>query len=568
MSVFDDARRKISARIDPLGLIPAAATVTARAAVNPLGLVKANVDLAGDLARIPVSYLRSVAGADDPNWPMEVDTKDRRFSDRTWEENPNYKALRQYYLAACGYVDAVRAAGAGDERADGKIGFITRLVMDTMAPTNFLLTNPDALIEAYRTGGGSLVRGFRHFVDDLLNRGGRPEKIDRSKYVLGENMACTPGKVIFRNDLIEVMQYEPQTEQVHAVPLLVTPPWINKYYILDLTPGRSLIEMAVKSGRTVFGISYRQPDSSMRDLGMDDYYNQGTVAALDVVQKVTGAPKVDILALCLGGAMSAMATAKDAAEGNDRIGTLTLMNTMLDYTDPGEIKYFTGPEDVEVIIERMQAKGFLSKEEMADTFDMVRARDLIFNYWVSRWMKGEDPTAFDILVWNADSTNMPARMHAEYMRSLYVQNALVTGEFVLDGTRLDMSKVTNDTYVVGAVGDHIVPWSTSYRAVAMLGGDVRYVQSNGGHLAGALNPPSKRTWYRAIGKPEEANRDQYPATAAQFEEQAPKITGDSWWSDWNTWMSSRAGEMIDPPAMGGYDFEPLGDAPGQYVRSE
>ncbi|MFC3850579.1 PHA/PHB synthase family protein [Corynebacterium hansenii] len=565
---IDDIRRKINARIDPLGLVPAAASVAARAAVNPLGVAKANLDLAGDLAKIPVAYLRAAAGADDPKWPVDADPRDRRFSERTWEENPNYAALRQYYLAACGYVDGLREAGAGDAQADGKIGFMSRLVMDAMAPTNFLATNPEALIEAYRTGGRSVLKGQRFFIDDLLNNDGRPEKIDRTKFTLGEDMACTPGKVIFRNDLIEVMQYEPQTEQVHAVPLLVTPPWINKYYILDLTPGRSLIEMAVKSGRTVFGISYRQPDSSMADLGMDDYYREGTVAALDVVQEVTGAPKVDILALCLGGAMSAMATAKDAVDGKDRIGTLTLMNTMLDYTDPGEIKYFTGPEDVEVIVERMKAKGYLGKNEMADTFDLVRARDLIFNYWVSRWMKGEDPTAFDILVWNADSTNMPLRMHAEYMRSLYVDNALAEGDFVLDGTRLDMGAVKNDTYVVGAVGDHIVPWSTSYAAVKMLGGDVRYVQSNGGHLAGALNPPSKRTWYRAIGEPEKVNRGEYPSSPAEFEEKAPQIKGDSWWSDWNRWMSARAGEMVSPPEMGGGKYAPICDAPGEYVRSK
>ena len=323
--------------------------------------------------------------------------------------------------------------------------------------------------------------------------------------------------------------------------------------------------MAVKHGRTVFAISYRNPTREMAGIGMDDYYRLGTDAALDVVQDVTGAEKVDILSICLGGAMSAMAAARDAENGIDRIGSVTLLNSMLDYSEPGELSLMTDGATLDMIERRMSKKGFLSADEMSSTFDMIRAKDLIFNYWVSRWMKGEDPAAFDILVWNDDSTRMPATMHSEYLRGLYQDNALSNGDFVLDGTTLDLGKITSDCYVVGAVGDHIVPWSTSYKAVPLLGGDVRYVQSNGGHLAGAVNPPSKKTWFKAIGKPGDDNRKDYPDTAAEFEQVAEKVTGDSWWTDWDVWMSARAGEKVDPPQMGSESNPVLCAAPGEYV---
>jgi len=564
--VLRKVRRSVLSRIDPLGWGPATASVALRAAMNPLGVVRANASLAANLARIPLSAATMYTGGQvEP--PLPVDARDKRFADPAWSQNPGYMALRQYYLAVAKYVDDMLEAGHGDPLTDGKVKQMSDLMLGALAPTSFVATNPDALVEAYRTGGRSLAKGARFAASDMVTRGGRPVKVDTKAYTLGEDMACTPGQVVFRNDLIEVMQYEPQTKTVYETPLLVTPPWINKYYILDLRPGRSLVEMAIKTGRTVFAISYRNPDGSMRDLGMDDYYLQGTSAALDVVQEITGAEKVDILALCLGGAMTAMAAAKDAQDGVDRLGSLTLLNAMLDYSEPGELSLMTDGAAIEMIEERMSRKGYLSQKDMSDPFDMIRANDLIFNYWVSRWMKGEEPTAFDILVWNDDSTKMPARMHSEYLRGMYRDNLLCKGEFVLDGTTLDLSQVTSDCYVVGAIGDHIVPWSTSYKAVALLGGDVRYVQSNGGHLAGAVNPPSSRTWFKAIGKPQDDNREAYPATAAEFEEVAEKHTGDSWWTDWNTWMSSRAGKKVAPPAMGSEAHPPLYPAPGKYVKN-
>lgn len=562
--MLKNVRDELRSRVDPLGWGGATASVARRALMNPVGVLRAGTGFAAAAAQIPAATL-SMYGPRPLSLPVEVDSRDRRFANRAWSENPGYVGLRQYYLAMSKLVNDLLDAGEGDPIGDGKARQAATLMLDAMAPTSFLGLNPDALERAYQTGGRSLFKGARFAAADMVKRGGRPVKVDRSAFALGENMAATPGKVVFRNDLIEVIQYAPQTEEVYSTPVLVTPPWINKYYILDLAPGRSLVEMAIKQGRTVFAISYRNPDDSMSGYGMDDYYRMGTPVALDVVQEITGAPKIDILSICLGGAMSAMVAAREAGEGRDRIGSITLLNVMLDYSEPGELSLMTDGATLDMIERRMNRKGYLSADEMSAAFDMIRAKDLIFNYWVSRWMKGEEPVAFDILAWNDDSTRMPATMHSEYLRGLYQDNKLCKGEFVLDGEELDLSAVTNDCYVVGAVGDHIVPWSTSYRAVPLLGGDVRYVQSNGGHLAGAVNPPSAKTWFRAIGAPQDDNRALYPDTAAEFSEVSTKTTGDSWWTDWGVWMSSRAGEMVSPPSMGSATHPVLCDAPGEYV---
>ena len=305
-------------------------------------------------------------------------------------------------------------------------------------------------------------------------------------------MAATPGKVVFSNDLMELIQYAPQTPEVHAIPMLASPPWINKYYIMDLAPGRSFIEWAIRNGHTMFAISYRNPDESMRGVTLDDYLIAGPKTALDVISDITGADKIDITGLCLGGALTAMLAAYLAGTGDQRIGSVTLLNTMLDYSEPGVLGVFTDEPTVARLERQMAKQGFLEGSQMAGTFDMLRANDLIFGYVVSNWLMGKPPPAFDILAWNADSTRMPATMHSFYLRSLYIRNELARGELELAGQRLSLGDVKSDSYVVGAVNDHIVPWTTSYQATRLLGGGVRYVLSNGGHVAGIVNPPGPK----------------------------------------------------------------------------
>jgi polyhydroxyalkanoate synthase len=382
--------------------------------------------------------------------------------------------------------------------------------------------------------------------------------VDRGAFTVGQNLAVTPGKVVFANHLMELIQYRPQTETVHAIPLLASPPWINKYYIMDLAPGRSFLEWAITHERTVFAISYRNPDPSMSGVTLDDYLVHGPQAALDVITDITGAPKIDIVGLCLGGALTGMLAAYVAGTGDHRLGSITLLNTLLDYSEPGVLGAFTDEATVSRLERQMQDKGVLEGRQMATTFDVLRPGDLVFNYVVSNWLLGQDPPAFDILAWNSDNTRMPAAMHAFYLRSLYLRNELARGVLEVKGQRLSLAGVTNDAYVVGAINDHIVPWPASYKTTALLGGDVRYVLSSGGHIAGIVNPPGPKAWY-------EVGKAPNPVTAERWREAAEHHAG-SWWEDWAKWAGRRAGRRTDPPPMGNSRYPVIGDAPGTYVH--
>jgi polyhydroxyalkanoate synthase len=448
-----------------------------------------------------------------------------------------------------------------DAEVARKAELALNVALDAVAPTNFLATNPAALKRAFDTAGGSLAKGAAHFVDDLLHNEGRPRQVDTSGFTVGGNLAATPGKVVFRNRLMELIQYAPQTEQVHARPLLCSPPWINKYYVMDLAPQRSFIEWAVQHGRTVFAISYLNPSQDMGDTTMDDYLLDGPQTALDVIQEITGADTVDIVGLCLGGALTAI-TAAYLTQGNDgRVGTLTLLNTMLDYAEPGALGNFTDARTVERLIKKIERSGTLEGTSMAGTFDVLRANDLIFNYVVSNWLMGQDPPAFDILAWNSDSTRMPAAMHAFYLRNFYVHNKLAAGTMEIAGRTIDLSVIKAPTYVVSAINDHIVPWQSAYKTTRLVSGPVRFVLSSGGHIAGIVNPPSPKAWYLV-----DDGDAVPPASAADWQARAQKH-GGTWWEDWTRWSTESAGEMVDPPRMGSDAHPVLGDAPGEYVHT-
>ncbi len=542
--------------LDMAGLGEALAGAARRAASRPADIVAAMATFGltvAEAGRAAAAVWLGVPG--EP--PMPV-VPDRRFADPAWADNPFFFALLQCYLAAGGLGTDIRAAGrSGDPVTDAKAELAAGFVLDALAPTNFLLTNPAALKRAFDTGGMSLVRGARNFVADLLTNGGMPKQVDTSPFELGVNLAATPGKVVFANDLMELIQYTPQTSQVRAVPMLASPPWINKYYVMDLAPGRSFLEWAVTHERTVFAISYRNPDASMRGVTLDDYLLHGPRQALDVIADITGAPKIDIVGLCLGGALTGMLAAYLAGTGDDRLGSLTLLNTMLDYADPGVLGAFTDERTVARLDRQMAREGYLPARQMATTFDVLRANDLIFSYVVSGWLMGQDPPAFDILAWNADSTRMPAGMHSFYLRHLYGGNELAQGVMELAGQRLSLADVKSDAYVVGAVNDHIVPWHASYQATRLLGGDVRYVLSSGGHIAGIVNPPGPKAFYESGAS--------YPPDAAAWQAAAIRTNG-SWWQDWTDWAAPRAGQLVPPPPIGSEQFPAVRDAPGDYVR--
>jgi polyhydroxyalkanoate synthase subunit PhaC len=541
--------------LDPALLGRALARAAAGAARRPAAVAEAGISCAVALTRATFSTASRALGQSAPG-PLPTDSADRRFADPAWEENPAFFWLRQSYLIFRRFGEDLVAAGELDDTTRAKAAFAASLVADALAPTNLLLGNPAALKRAFDTGGQSVLLGARNFLDDLRHNGGRPRQVDASSFRLGENIAATPSKVVFRNELIELLQYLPQTEEVHAVPLLASPPWINKYYIMDLAPGRSLIEWAVQRGRTVFAISYRNPDAAMSGITMDDYSTDGMRAALDAVREITDSETVDVLGVCLGGALATMTAAQLAASGEDQIGTLTLINTLLDYTEPGLLGCFVDEDTIVKLEHRMARTGYFDGADMAGAFNALRANDLIFSYVASNWLMGAQPPAFDLLAWNADATRLPAAMHSWYLRSCYIENQLANGTMVLGGQRLDLGALRPDTYVVAAERDHIVPWRSSYQTTGLLGGDVRYVLVSGGHIAGIVSPPEPKVWVMTS--------DENPPTAEEWREAATR-KDESWWEDWARWMADRAGPLIKPPRIGSRRNRVLADGPGAYV---
>ncbi|HYH50929.1 MAG TPA: alpha/beta fold hydrolase [Acidimicrobiia bacterium] len=543
------------AALDPVSFSKALGRFSAEVARRPLPTMAAVGRWSTGLGLTGLAAAGRAVGLKTPG-PLPAAAKDKRFSDKAWEENAVFFATGQAYRLTGRLVDDLLALAELDEPWNGKATFALRALVDALAPTNFLATNPAALKRAFETGGVSLMRGFRNFMTDVTTNGGLPRKVDRSAFTVGKNVAATPGKVVFRNDLMELIQYAPQTETTYSIPLLSSPPWINKYYIMDLAPGRSFVEWAVQHGHTVFQISYRNPDATMGHVRLDDYLLDGPRTALDVIGDITGSEKVNMVGLCLGGTLTAMTLAYLAAKGDNRVNSATLLNTLVDFSQPGALGTFSDPESVSRIEAKMAKRGFLDSNEMSRTFDFMRANDLIWSYVASSWLMGEDPPAFDILAWNEDGTRMPAAMHSFYLRSCYIENQLARGVMKLADTPLDLGQIKSDVYVLSAKEDHIAPWMTTYKTTQLLPGKVRFTLSSSGHIAGIVNPPSPKAmhWTNSNNPP-----DAKAWLAGATEHKA------SWWEDWAKWISDRAGQKRTPPPMGSAKYAPVGDAPGKYV---
>ena len=524
---------------------------------NPGALIEAATRYAGGIVEAAAATGARALGADTPG-PISPAPKDRRFTDPAWTENPAFFMLLQGYLLWARLVnDLVKSAGLDD--LDGeKAGFTAELLIDALAPTNFLATNPAAQKRFLETGGMSLVRGVRNFLDDVATNGGLPRQVDPSAFTVGVDLATTPGKVVYRNELMELIQYAPTGENVYETPLLLSPPWINKYYIMDLAPGRSFVQWAVDHGHTVFAISYKNPGEADRDLTLDDYLQRGPIAALDAIREITGAEQANVVGLCLGGTLTGMLLSYLAKDGHERVRSATFLNTLVDFSDPGRLGAFTDEPAIAHLEDLMSERGYLESSEMMNTFTFMRANDLVWNYAVNNWLLGEAPPAFDILAWNSDGTRMPATMHSFFVRSCYLRNEFARGTMELAGVPLDPSAVTGDVYVLAAQEDHITPWRGSYLTTRVLpNANTRFVLCGAGHIAGIVSPPSPKVWYRTGG-------DGLPSTADAWLEGTTRHEG-SWWEDWAVWIGERAGERVPPPPMGGDRHPPIGDAPGTYV---
>ncbi|MDQ1709192.1 MAG: poly[(R)-3-hydroxyalkanoate] polymerase subunit PhaC [Frankiaceae bacterium] len=542
---------------DPVSFLRSLVSAGTALARNPTGVAAANTRLAIGVAAAARAAAMRALGSDTPG-PVSPAAGDKRFADPAYDDNPLYFLLEQQYLLTCQLASELLDAAGLDAKRDNKARFAAKFLLDALAPTNTLPGNPAALREAVSTRGRSLVAGAKNLLGDVRHNGGWPAQVDAEGFEVGVNMAATPGSVVYRSDLIELIQYEPQEKRVHAVPLLFCPPWINKYYIMDLAPGKSLIEWAVQHGHTVFAISYRNPDATMRDLGFADYLRQGPLDAVRVVREITGAPEVNTVSVCLGGTLTAIGLAHNAAVGDTSIKSATFLNTLTDFSVPGSLGIFTDEATIAGLEKQMAKKGFLDSDKMAHTFDALRANDLVFSYVVNNWLLGKKPPAFDLLVWNKDSTRMPAKMHSQYLRSCYLHNEFARGEFELDGEKLQPQKVEIDTYVLAAVDDHIVPWVSGYQTTQLLGGHNRFVLSTSGHIAGIVNPPGP--------KPKHWTNDSLPADPQEWKANA-ELQDGTWWEDWATWIAKQGGPKVAARRqLGSKDHPPIEPAPGSYVR--
>jgi len=545
--------------LDPVSFLRSLARAGTSIARNPTAIAAANARMViGTASALRATAGRTVGlGTAGPAAPAKGD---KRFDDPAYQQNPLYFLLQQQYLLSAQLVTELLDAAGLQAPTDVKARFAASFLLDALSPTNTFGGNPAAVRQAFDTGGKSVVRGAMNMLKDIRRNGGWPSQVDSRGFEVGVNMAATPGEVVYRSDLIELIQYHPQGTQVHEVPLLFCPPWINKYYIMDLAPGKSLIEWAVQHGHTCFAISYRNPDASMRDLDFEDYLFQGPLDAVRVVKEITRASQVNTLSVCLGGTLTAIGLAHLARTGDSSIKSATFLNTHTDFSRPGALGVFTDEATIAGLEKQMDKRGYLDSGTMAHTFDALRANDLVFGYLVNNWLLGKQPPAFDLLVWNKDSTRMPARMHSRYLRSCYLHNEFAKAEFEVRGEPVDPAAVDVDTYVLSAVDDHIVPWMSGYTTTQLLGGSSRFVLSTSGHIAGIVNPPNPKAKHWVSEGP-------LPQDPLAWKESATLVES-TWWEDWATWAAGQGGAMVKAPRrLGSKAYPPLEPAPGSYVRS-
>jgi polyhydroxyalkanoate synthase len=494
---------------------------------------------------------------------IEARPEDRRFSGKAWAENPYFDYLKQSYLLASSYVDELVEAADLDAEARARTRFAARQWLDAMSPTNFPATNPEALSQALESGGESLAKGLGNLLGDL--RRGRISQTDEAAFEVGRNVAVTPGTVVYENELIQLIQYAPATAEVAARPLVMIPPCINKYYILDLRPENSLVAYAIANGQTVFMVSWRNVGPELGQLTWDDYLEKGVFTPLRVAKDICGSDRVNALGFCIGGTLLGAGLAVLAAKSEDLVASATFLTTMLDFADTGQIGVFVDAASVASREAAIGGGGILPGDELAQVFSSLRANDLVWPYVVRNYLMGERPQAFDLLYWNADGTNLPGPMFCYYLRNTYFENKLCRpGALSNCGVQVDLERIAVPVFVYSSREDHIVPWRSAYRTLGHVGGEATFVLGASGHIAGVINPPAKVArrshWVGpGTGKAHPRNADEWMASATQHP--------GSWWPRWIAWLSAHGGERrAAPKAPGNVQYQPIEPAPGRYVR--
>ncbi|RJF87247.1 class I poly(R)-hydroxyalkanoic acid synthase [Oleomonas cavernae] len=557
----DIVRKNVN--FDPSNLASAYLEMTAKIIANPGQLLDAQVRLWRDYVSLFQTATKRLLG-EKPQPVIEPAKGDKRFKDASWEENQAFDFIKQAYLLSARWIQStVHDVEGMDPKTKKKVEFYTRQFMDAIAPSNFVLTNPEVLRVTIESNGENLVRGLDHVLEDLERGKGRLDirMTDPNAFEVGRNIAVTPGKVIFRNDLMELLQYEPATEKVYKRPLLITPPWINKFYILDLKPQNSFIKWAVDHGYTVFVISWVNPDSKLAQIGFEGYMNQGLLAALDAVEQATGEHQVNAIGYCIGGTLTAATLAYLQTIGDKRIAACTFFAAQVDFTEAGELSVFVDEDQLEFLADRMSEKGYLEGGDMAQTFNMLRANDLIWSFVVNNYLLGRDPFPFDLLFWNQDATRMPIAMHMFYLRECYQKNKLSQpGGITMNNVPIHLNKVKVPLYFVASREDHIAPARSVFRGARIFKNNARLVLAGSGHIAGVINPPEANKYQHWI------NDDLVGAES--FEDWLSKATEHkgSWWPDWDRWMSTKSGAKIAARTPGDGKLRVLDDAPGTYVK--
>ena len=540
----------------------AALALWAEMFTRPEKVLETQMSYWGETLRNWAAFQEALLEGED-RMPSNEGARDRRFANPLWETHPWFRLVRDQYLANAKLIEAAVDAAEGLDAAERqRLRFFARQIVELMSPTNFLATNPDALERALATDGESLIEGLENLVRDLeRNRGELVVSLaDPEAFEVGRDLATTPGGVVWRNRMFELIQYAPTTEKVHRTPLLVFPPWINKYYILDLRPQNSFVKWAVDQGFTVFMVSWVNPDSSYRDVGLDTYVEEGFLAAMREVRAITGEDRINLVGYCIAGTTLSATLAWMAAEKRDWVRSASFFTTLTDFTEPGEVGVFLEDDFLDALDREVEEKGCLDRFFMQRTFSFLRPRDLVYGPAVRAYLLGEKPPAFDLLYWNGDSTNLPARMAHEYLREWCVANRLARGEYELLGRRISLGDVKVPLCSVACEADHIAPWKSVFRGFNLFGSRTRrFILSESGHVAGIVNPPGRKKYGHWLndGAPLR-DPDEWRAGAQRHE--------GSWWPEWGRWLARRSGAKIPARPLGGPDHPVLEPAPGRYVR--
>jgi poly[(R)-3-hydroxyalkanoate] polymerase subunit PhaC len=527
---------------------------------DPQRTLELQMDLGRTYFELVTGAAKRLTGEQGPP-AIAPDPRDKRFADPDWSQNQFFDFLKQFYLITAQWTERLVTTAELDAHTRQKAEFYMRQIVSALSPSNFVLTNPELLRETLASNGENLVRGM-HMLSEDISAGEGNLKIrqsDPSNFEVGQNLAVTPGKVVFQNDLMQLIQYEAATKDVLKVPLLIVPPWINKFYILDLNPEKSFIKWCTEQGVTVFVVSWVNPDAHLADKSFEEYMREGVVTAMDKVTEATGEKKMHTIGYCVGGTLLAITLAWLAAKKQDRVVSTTLFTAQVDFTYAGDLAVFVDEERIKHLEAHMREQGYLEASRMATAFNMLRANDLVWPYIVNNYLRGKKPYPFDILYWNSDATRMPAANHSFYLRNCYLENRLAKGEMEIAGVKLDLRKIKVPVYNLATREDHIAPAKSVLYGSHLFGGDVRYVLAGSGHIAGVINPPAKPKYQYWTGG---------PAVGADVDAWVTKATEHpgSWWPDWLSWLKARDDATVPAGAIGGGKLTPIEAAPGSYVK--